>query len=1198
MKKFKSKATKMLSSVIAVIMTLTAFSALTPATTVGAVSMEITDVTDGFGYRTLDDGTIEIASCNLVGDVVIPSEIDGKKVTIIGENAFEGAVVDSVSIPETVVEIKDCAFYQSTISSIVFSNGLKKIDEYAFSGCEYLTSVKFPESIEEIGDYAFNSCYNISYYDFPDKGVITGNNALGEGVWYYSRPDGPIVFGKTFYMIKAYSQNYATVDIPDDIEVIGCNAFSGSYNLTSIDLPDSVRYIGSYAFSNSGISEITIPEKVTRIEEGTFSYCTSLENVNFHDNITYIGDYAFSSNEGAKEFELPSNLEYIGDYAFAGSIGVSEFNIPESVTHIGDYAFAYDYNWCDTYPQINIPENHSLVSVSLNSFVNTQYYNDLPDGYVYLDNICLGYIGDATSLTSIDVKDGTTIIADNAFSTFQLPINLPDSVEYIGDEAFNCNSALTELTLPASLKTIGEEAFAHCENLVKVTFPSTLESIGNNAYMNCDKLATVEFSNGSVQIGSNAFYGTSISTINISDCVTSVDFSAFSECADATSIHLGKKVRTIDNYAFVDSDFVTEVTVDSANPYYSSVDGVLYNKKQSVLLYYPPAKTGTKFVFPSGVKSFDENAFKNNTNLTEIEINEGVTNIPDYAFSGCNNVAVLTIPSTVEKIGNYIFSYDSKLATINYKAVKAYTDNSFSNTKSLTTVNFYDGVKYIDYYAFQEISSLENITFPESIEYIGENAFYGTKWASNYYTNATTGISYIGKVAYLFKNPETDNLSITVKNGTKSLYAGLFAGADNIVDVTLPDSVTVIGASVFDGCTGMSNITLSDSLETIERSAFCECYALSEITIPDSVTYIDSNVFMDCTNLEEVTLSNSLEYLGGGAFSNSGIVEIVIPAALKTIDAYAFENCDSLKKVTFSSTSKLETIETGLFLFCYNLTEVVIPDSVRFINESAFSDSGLQSVTIGKNVEIIGNYAFGFCDELTDVTFSENNKLKSIGNCAFTDCDNLSEIVVPEGVEFIGSNAFSYNYELVDISLPSTLTSIGESAFYSCTSLESIEIPSSVTELSAFIFSFCSKLSNVKLNEGTSSIQYAAFGGCTNLNTITIPNSIKSIDFWAFDYDMVIKGYAGSYAESFVETANSDHGFYHTFVDITIPTGDINLDDAVNVKDATLLQKYLVELETLTPVQLAVADVTQNGNVDIKDVSYILKANAGLVELN
>ena len=196
-------------------------------------------------------------------------------------------------------------------------------------------------------------------------------------------------------------------------------------------------------------------------------------------------------------------------------------------------------------------------------------------------------------------------------------IVFPSSLSSIGIYAFASCKRLTTATIPSSVSTIGEYAFVYCNGLTTVTIPSSVTSIERYTFSQCSGLTTVTIPSSVTSIGANAFWLCSgLTTVTIPSSVTSIRQEAFVGCRGL-------------------------ITVDSNNPNYSSLDGVLYDKSQTALIQCPTSKIGS-FMIPSSVTSIGTAAFNWCRELTTVTIPSSVISIGEYAFINCNGLTSIT----------------------------------------------------------------------------------------------------------------------------------------------------------------------------------------------------------------------------------------------------------------------------------------------------------------------------------------------------------------------------------------------------------------------------------------------------------------------------------------------------------------------------------------------------------------------------
>ena len=651
-----------------------------------------------------------------------------------------------------------------------------------------------------------------------------------------------------------------------------------------------------------------------------------------------------------------------------------------------------------------------------------------------------------------EISDGVAVVTDYG-NVKGAALIIPDKlggypVTAIADNTFDDSGAdIRAIWLPDGVKSIGANAFRNCVHLKTVRLPESLETIGDGAFAG-HRLLSIDIPNKVKTIGESAFAQTGLTEVFLPAGVESLGPGVFYGCLELSGI-----------------------SVDEKNRYFSSEDGVLYNKDKTELIYYPAAREEESFAVPEGVKTIGAGAFGGPA-LKEIALPPSVEEITEDAFYGCSALENIALDA---QNGSFI---DDGGALYDKAAVKLYF---YSNNKTDSVYKIKDGVEIIYPGAFNKSPYLHGVTIPETVEKIGKYAFSGC--ARLIRVQVLSESAEIGEGAF---SGCSELLSVEFDGVITAVGAYAFRDCRTLLYFSIPDSVISIGEGAFSGCKALSEVKIPSGVSRIEASTFKDCERLSYVRLPAGLSYIGYGAFSGCKGLRSVVLPYGLSALEPSAFSDcSQLGSVRIPARVKRIGDSAFRGCTGLTEVIMK---KVEAIEYGAFFGCVSLKAVDFPSSLREIYGDAFSGcTALKSVEIGKNVIKIGNSVFGDCTGLESITVSEENGAYRTLNGMLFSKDGKTLMAVPAGIG------------LSSISVPNGVSQISSGAFSSCAAVERVKLPEGVTVIAPNTFHGCAKLAEVDLPDGLIGIECGAFYRCSSLVKITLPAGVEKVYPNAFE---------------------------------------------------------------------------------------------------
>ena len=343
--------------------------------------------------------------------------------------------------------------------------------------------------------------------------------------------------------------------------------------ISKVRLPNCLNTIEIGAFYKATIEKIHIPKTVLVIHDYAFERCVKLTEIRNAKGIRAIHEYAFSGCSALKEFPFSENLSTIFQSAFVGA-GLTRVNLPDGLEHLLSYTF---YN-CTSLTEISLPK--SIRAVFPECFDNTGWYNEQPDGPLYLDHVLYGYKGEMPENTKLVIPETVTILLENGVLKNQ--------------------KNLISLTFLGDVKRIPQNAFSGCENLEEVILPESLEGIVGGAFYNCG-FKSFKLPEGLKSITGGAQF----------------DGGVFEGCKNLREIVIPENVTYLGNRCFYDCTNLEKITIES---------NVLEKIESDAFLY---CTSLTELSIPDSVKEFEFNSIAY-SGITHFVFPENVKRNPYY----------------------------------------------------------------------------------------------------------------------------------------------------------------------------------------------------------------------------------------------------------------------------------------------------------------------------------------------------------------------------------------------------------------------------------------------------------------------------------------------------------------------------------------------------------------------------------------
>lgn len=976
-------------------------------------------LTLGVCYR---DGYDELQGCGLFYSCPLEEVYIGRNISYKNVGYAFGYQRD---FNESPIRYGYSAFYnQPNLTKVTISSTVTEIPAYLFYKNASLTLTSLPK-VKKIGASAFQDCSKLTTLNLGQDLQVVGNDAFNgcSNVTKLTFPDATTTIGaRAFQNCSSVTE----VTVGKELKTIGASAFLNCKSFTALLLPDEFTTMGESAFEDCiKLTVAKLGKSLTAVPARAFKNCIALSEMRVPATAKSIGDEAFYNDYTLAVVSMKEGLETIGERVFYNNRGILEFSIPGTVTSIGQNSF---YG-CTNTSVMSFEDGEGVLTIDtkntrsakIDALTNNGSYQDRKNDYFYDCPIELLYLGRDLKYDYSDNSDIYDLVNGNW------------KQESRASAPFVNSTTLEEVQIGPKVTFVYNHLCDDCDKLTSVSFPVGIQTIGGYAFKGCDKLASITFEESS-------------------DHSLSIETAAFKSCVALEDITYPGQLSVLGSSAYQGCE---------------NLKSVIFNKNEQ----YQPALS-----------------------------------IGDYTFAKCPLITELSFPGRLTSIGSFTFASCISLSNVSFEdsntAVKlGYGASSLENSLK------YD--EKLPLFGNSNLTSLyigRNIDY-ETVKAKGYSPFYKQQFLTDVRFSQAGTVTYC-KDYLLYKVNNCE--SLILPESLTSIGNWTFRGMSKLGRIVIPNAVTTIGEYTFADDSALESAKLSTSCAWLQQGLFSECGKLQAITIPTVVTKMDTQMFTNCKSLITATFEDGTD-----------LIEMGYGASIKEYGLFRDCPIESLylgRWLSYSTKDNSGNDAPNRAPFCHipTLNKLTIGKNVGVIDKFMFSYcTGLEDVFLPDNITSVGMWGFRGCTSLKSVRLSQN--LSQIADYGFSECSSLDNVVFPASMTSVADNSFSNCTSLRKLDLGSSLKIIGPSAFQNCTALEGIDMPKTLEGLGVESFAGCTSLPYVEVKGEVPSVGKQAFQGCTGLTWISLSENISSLGENSFEGCTNIK-YVKSYATSPVPT--------------------------------------------------------------------------------
>ena len=808
-------------------------------------------------------GMLAFKDCTGIEVVSLPSELE-----VLPYGAFQNCTsLTEIKIPKTVTNenqnMSIGPFWGCTLlKNVVFEDGMTKVPNGILKDASAVESVVLPSTVTEIGNDAFNGCTSLK--QLPDISAVT----------------------KIDYQSFKNCTSLKSIDLSDTITEIGMLSFSGCNGLEQVKLPKNLQILTYGAFQNcASLTEISIPKTVTNEKEnlsiGPFSGCTSLKNVVFEEGMTKVPVGILKDASAVENVMLPNTVTEIGNDAFNGCASLKQLPNMSSVTKINYQAFKnctslksidlsdtitvigiQSFSGCSGLEQVKLPKNLQILTYG--AFQNCASLTEISIPKTVTnknENLSIAPFEGCISLKKVVFEEETTKVSHEILKDASAveTVVIPDTVTEIEYGAFKGCTSIVNLTLPKNLTELGESSFEHCDNLAEVILPAHVKKINNKAFKDCLSLTSVTIPEATTTIGSNVFsyparmtiYGVAGSyaetyaaekNINFvaiepetpdipeepekEDQVISVN-SSYSKTYGDSAFNLNAQIIQGDGRLTYSSDHTEIAVVDGeGNISIKGTGTANITISASETESFKAAQTVVTVIIAKAAQNMSINCDKTVIKVGEKAAIQVSGNVGAVTFLS-DNTQVLSVDTAGTVTGD-----KEGTASITVTSAGDQNHESASEKISFTVQNNVENKIslndcFIKLNGNSYVYTGSAITPDVTVTYGNESLKAGQDYT----------VSYLNNI-----NPGTASVFVSACEGSK--YSGIFW-----INFEIKESIT-------------------DNTVEVKPGAFKDCDNLVNLTVKDTVTSIGDQAFADCKNLLEIYFYGNCPKMGNNIFQN------------------------------------------------------------------------------------------------------------------------------------------------------------------------------------------------------------------------------------------------------------------------------------------------------------------------------------------